>query len=382
MAMAVFVMGIVVAPILGPTIGGWLTYNYSWRWVFYINLPIGILAAVLTHAFLEDPPYLKRVSAANIDYLGFGFLGVWLASLQIMLDKGQELDWFSSKMIVWCAVLSTVGFVGFIVRELVTRFPLVDLRILKNRNFAVGSLMVLLVGALLYGTTAILPLFLQNQLNYTALAAGLAMTPRGIGAFAATILVGRISGHISNRVLIIASSLLLAYACFALGNINLQVAPGNLLWPIILSGVAAASIFVPLTTSAMGALSQEQMGNAAGIFNLMRNIGGSIGIAAITTLVTRHTQASQANLVWHMSKFNFNFQQQLAHIQSALSSNTGNWAATKKSLAVLYGILQQQSSLLSYMYGFRFCVLVCLVCAALALMFKKVNKSAGPIAAH
>jgi DHA2 family multidrug resistance protein len=382
MAMAVFVMGIVVAPILGPTIGGWLTYNYSWRWVFYINLPIGILAAVLTHAFLEDPPYLKRVSAANIDYLGFGFLGVWLASLQIMLDKGQELDWFSSKMIVWCAVLSTVGFVGFIVRELATRFPLVDLRILKNRNFAVGNLMILLVGALLYGTTAILPLFMQNLLNYTALAAGLAMTPRGIGAFAATILVGRISGHISNRVLIIASSLLLAYACFALGNINLQVAPGNLLWPIIISGVASASIFVPLTTSAMGALSQEQMGNAAGIFNLMRNIGGSIGIAAITTLVTRHTQASQAALVWHMSKFNFNFQQQFAHIQSALASNTGNWAATKKSLAVLYGILQQQSSLLSYMYGFRFCVLICLVCAALALLFKKVNKSAGPIAAH
>jgi len=139
MAMAVFTMGIVVAPILGPTIGGWLTYNYSWRWVFYINLPIGILATVLTKAFLEDLPYLKRVSASNIDYLGFGFLGVWLASLQIMLDKSQELDWFSSKMIVWCAVLSTVGFIGFIVRELLARFPLVDLRILKNRNFAVGN---------------------------------------------------------------------------------------------------------------------------------------------------------------------------------------------------------------------------------------------------
>ncbi|HEY2046545.1 MAG TPA: MFS transporter, partial [Candidatus Udaeobacter sp.] len=296
--------------------------------------------------------------------------------------KGQELDWFSSKMIVWCAVLSAAGFVGFIVRELVTRFPLVDLRILKNRNFAVGNVMILLVGALLYGTTVILPLFMQNLLNYTALAAGLAMTPRGIGAFAATILVGRISGHISNRVLIIFSSLLFAYACFALGNINLQVAPSNLLWPIIISGVGAASIFVPLTTSAMGTLSQEQMGNAAGIFNLMRNIGGSVGIAAITTLVTRHTQASQAALVWHMSKFNFNFQQQLAHIQGALASNTGNWAATKKSLAVLYGILQQQSTLLSYMYGLRFCVLVCLVCAALALLFKKVGKPTGPIAVH
>ena len=141
-------------------------------------------------------------------------------------------------------------------------------------------------------------------------------------------------------------------------------------------------MYVPVATAAMGTLSQEQMGNAAGIFNLMRNIGGSIGIAAITTLVTRHAQASQANLVWHMSKFNFNFQQRLAHLQSALASNTGNWAATKKSLAVLYNILQQQSSLLSYMYGFRFCVLVCLVCAVLAFFFKKVGKPTGPIAVH
>ena len=267
-------------------------------------------------------------------------------------------------------------------RELITAHPIVDLRILKNRNFAIGCILMLFVGALLYATIAILPLFMQNLLNYTALAAGLAMTPFGIGAFTATIVVGRIAGHISNRVLIIISCSLFAGASFALGNINLQVAPANLLWPIIISGIGASSMYVPVTTSAMGTLSQEQMGNAAGIFNLMRNIGGSIGIAAITTLVTRQAQASQTNLVWHMSKFNFNFQQQLAHLQSALASNTGNWAATKKSLAVLYGVLQQQSSLLSYMYAFRSCVLLSLVCAALALLFKKVGKPNGPITVH
>jgi DHA2 family multidrug resistance protein len=380
--MAVYTMGIVVAPILGPTIGGWLTYNYSWRWVFYINLPIGILAAILTNAFLEDPPYLKRASASNIDYIGLGFLSVWLASLQIMLDKGQELDWFSSNMIVWCAVTSSAAFIAFIVRELTTAFPIVDLRILKNRNFSVGLVLILLVGALLYATTAILPLFMQNLLNYTSLAAGLAITPRGIGAFAATIIVGRIAGHVSNRVLIIISSLLMAYACFALGNINLQVAPANLFWPIVISGVAAASIFIPLTTSAMGTLSREQMGNAAGIFNLMRNVGGSVGIAMITTLVTRHAQVSQADLAPHMTQFNFNFQQQMAHIQGALAGAIGNWGAINKSPAVVYSILQQQSSLLSYVYGFRFCVLVCLVCAALAFLFKKVGKPTGPIAVH
>ncbi|HWC18960.1 MAG TPA: DHA2 family efflux MFS transporter permease subunit [Terriglobales bacterium] len=332
MAMAVFTVGIVVAPILGPTIGGWLTYNYSWRWTFYINLPIGILATVLIRAFLEDPPYLKRSSAANIDYIGFGLLTIWVCSLQAMLDKGQDLDWFGSKLIVWCAVISTVGFIAFIVRELVASSPLVDLRVLKNRNFAVGVVLIFLVGALLYGTNTILPLFMQNLLNYTALAAGVAITPRGIGAFVATIIVGRLVGHVSNRVLISASSVLLACSLFMLGDINLQLAPNSLLWPIVLSGVSISAIFVPLTTSAMGTLSREQMGTATGIFNLVRNLGGSIGITMITTLVTRHTQASQTSIVWHMSKLNFNFQEHFAHLQSALTSSTGSWAATKKSL--------------------------------------------------
>ncbi|PYL28552.1 MAG: hypothetical protein DMF45_08870 [Verrucomicrobia bacterium] len=325
---------------------------------------------------------MKRSSAADLDYIGFGLLAIWLASLQIMLDKGQELDWFGSKMIVWCAVIAAAGFIAFLVRELVAAHPIVDLRIFKNRNFAIGNVLMLLIGGLLYATIAILPLFMQNLLHYTALAAGMAMTPFGIGAFTATIIVGRISGHISNRVLIIISCLLFGCSSFALGNINLQVAPANLFWPIIISGVGASSMYVPVATSAMGTLSQEQMGNAAGIFNLMRNIGGSIGIASITTLVTRQAQMSQANLVSHMSKFNFNFQQQLAHVQSALASNTGNWAAAKKSLAVLYNILQQQSSLLSYVYAFRFCVLLCVVCAALALLFKKIGKPSDPIAAH
>src|SRR5258708_32841955 len=241
-------MGIVVARILGPKIGGWLTYNSSWRWAFYINLPIGFLAIVLCRAFLEDPPYLKRSSAANIDYLGFGLLGIWLASLQIMLDKGQELDWFASKMIVWCAVIATAGFIAVIVSELVTAHPIVDLRILKNRNFAIGNVLMLLIGALLYATIAILPLFMQNLLHYTALAAGMAMTPFGIGAFTATIIVGRISGHISNRVLIIISCLLFGYSSFALGNINLQVTPTNLFWPISISGVSAHSMLLPPPT--------------------------------------------------------------------------------------------------------------------------------------
>ena len=180
--MAAFVMGVVVAPILGPTLGGWLTDNYSWRWIFYINLPIGVGAAFLINALVEDPPYLKRISGENIDYLGLGLLAIWLATLQYVLDRGQELDWFESRAILFSTVIAVIAFVAFIARELTAEQPIVDLCVWKNRNFAVGSSMVLVIGALLYGTIAVLPLFMENLLGYTAFNAGIAMSPRGIGA--------------------------------------------------------------------------------------------------------------------------------------------------------------------------------------------------------
>ena len=381
-AMAVFAMGVVVAPILGPTLGGWITDNYSWRWIFYINLPIGTLAILMANAVIEDPPYLKRISAANIDYIGFGFLSVWLATLQYMLDKGQELDWFSSTPIVWCALISGATFVAFIVRELTTDHPIVDLRVLKNRNFAVGSLMILMLGALLYGTTAILPLFMQNLLHYTALDAGIAMSPRGIGALVMTIVVGRIVGKVSSRFLIGAGFLLLGYSCFMLGNINLTIGRSSIVIPIIISGVAISLIFVPLTTSTMGTLTQQQIGNASGIFNLMRNVGGSVGIAMITTLVARTAQTNQAVLAPHMSIFNPVLQQRLAAIQAGLAQHGSHWDAMKQAPRVLYGILQQQAALLSYVNNFRFFAITCFVSAPLVLLFKKVRKPAGPVLAH
>ncbi|MDQ6654731.1 MAG: DHA2 family efflux MFS transporter permease subunit [Verrucomicrobiota bacterium] len=381
-AMAVFAMGVVVAPILGPTLGGWITDNYSWRWIFYINLPIGTLAVVMANAMIEDPPYLKRISAANIDYIGFGLLSVWLATLQYMLDKGQELDWFSSKPILACAIISGAAFIAFIVRELTADFPIVNLRVLKNRNFAVGCTLILLLGALLYGTTAILPLFMQNLLHYTALDAGIAMSPRGIGALVMTIIVGRIVGKVSAKLLIGVGFVLLGYACYMLGDINLTIGRGSIVTPIVISGVAISLIFVPLTTATMGTLSQEQIGNASGIFNLMRNVGGSVGIAMITTLVARTAQVNQAALSSHMSPFDPIFQQRLAAIRHGLAPHGGDWLAVQQAPRVLYGILQQQAALLSYVNNFRFFAITCLVCAPLVLLFKKVSKPAGPIAAH
>lgn len=381
-AMALFAMGVVVAPILGPTLGGWITDNYSWRWIFYINLPIGALAVVMVNAVVEDPPYLKRISAANIDYIGFGLLSIWLATLQYTLDKGQELDWLGSTPIVWCMVISAMAFAAFIVRELTAEFPIVDLRVLKNRNFAVGSVMILILGALLYGTTAVLPLFMQNLLHYTALDAGIAMSPRGVGALLMTLLVGRLVGKVSSRILIGAGFLLLAYSCLLFGHIDLTIGMSSIIIPIMISGVAISLIFVPLTTSTMGTLTQQQIGNASGIFNLMRNVGGSVGIAMITTLVARTSQTNQAVLSSHMSKFNPIMQQRLAAVQAGLAQHGSNWQAMKQAPAILYGTLQQQAALLSYVHNFRFFAITCALATPLVLLFKKVRKPAGPIAVH
>ena len=381
-AMAAFVMGVVVAPILGPTLGGWLTDNYSWRWIFYINLPIGIGAAFLINAFVEDPPYLKRISGENIDFVGLGLLAIWLATMQYVLDRGQELDWFGSRAILFSTLISAIAFIAFIARELTAEQPIVDLCVWKNRNFAVGSSMVLVIGALLYGTIAVLPLFMQNLLGYTALDAGIALCPRGIGAFIGTLLIGRIAGRISNRLLIGAGFLLLTYSSFMFGGINLEISMRNIIVPSILNGFAISLIFVPLTTSAMGTLAREQIGNATGIFNLMRNVGGSIGIASITTFVARTAQSNQNVLSAHTSQFNPQFQQRLAELQSMLSHKVGAWEAARQARGILYRMLSQQAELTSYIHNFRFLGIVCLVCAPMVLLFKKVSSSKAETAAH
>jgi len=276
-AMAIFAMGVVVAPILGPTLGGWITDNYSWRWIFYINLPIGAAAVFMSMLFVEDPPYIKPAKEA-VDYIGFGFLAIWLATLQVVLDKGQEEDWFASSYILTLAIISACAMIAFVFRELSVAGPIVDLRILKNRNFAVGVVLMGVVGAVLYGTTAALPLFMQTLLGFPALQSGLALSPRGAGAFVMSIFVGRLVGRVSNRLLIAIGFSLLGISSFMLGRITLEVGVAYLIWPSVINGIALSFIFVPLTTATMGHLRQDQLGNAAGIFNLMRNLGGSLAL--------------------------------------------------------------------------------------------------------
>lgn len=376
-AMATFGMGVVVAPILGPTLGGWITDNYSWRWIFYINLPVGIFAALMAQAFVEDPPYIKHAKIEKVDFTGFALLAVWLGTFQVILDKGQQEDWFASEWIRWFAVVSAGCFVGFVVRELRTGHPIVDLRVLKNRNFGAGVLMITTLAAVLYGTTAALPIFLQTLMGYPALESGLTLSPRGVAAFVATFVVGRLVGRVRNRVLIAVGFTLLAVSSFWLGNINLQVGIWNVIWPSVLNGVAISFIFTPLTTAAVGHLRQDQMGNATGIYNLMRNLGGSFGIALVSTMIVRRAQVHQALMVTHLTPFDPAYMQRVEAAARALTPASGSLLAHQQAQGLIYNLMQGQASLWAFVENFRLFGILCLACLPLVLLFKRVRRGAG-----
>jgi DHA2 family multidrug resistance protein len=380
-AMAAYGIGVVVAPILGPTLGGWVTESYSWRWIFYINLPVGVLAVLMAQAFIEDPPYLRRSGWSRIDYVGFGLMAIGLATLQVMLDRGQEDDWFSAVWVRWFAVISAVALIAFIIRELRTDDPIVDLHILRNRNFAVGTLLITVLGMALYSMVAALPLFLQILMGYSALLSGLAITPRGIGALVTNIIVGRLIAFVDGRILIAIGFALVGISGLMFGHMNLQIAMPNVVWANVLNGVGTALVFVSLATTTMGTLKNEQMGNATGIFNLMRNIGGSIGIAGMATFLDRWTQSHRAILVSHLTPYDPAYQRWLAAAQAGLATQVGAAAAGPKALGLLDSVLGQQARLLAFVDNFRVIGLLSLFAVPLVLFFKKARTRGRP-AAH
>jgi MFS transporter, DHA2 family, multidrug resistance protein len=379
-AMAAYGIGVVVAPIIGPTLGGWITDNYSWRWIFYINLPVGILAILLVHLFVEDPPYLHRDPKARIDYLGFGLMALALGTLQVVLDRGERDDWFAASWIGWATAVIAVSAVAFVVRELRVRDPIVNLRVFTNRNFAFGAMFIGVVGVVLYSTTAMLPLFLQTLVNYPALQSGLALSPRGIGSFLTMIVMGRIIMRVDARLLIATGFGLLTYSCVRFGGFTLDISLGHVILPSILNGMGMACIFVPLATTSMITLPREEMGNATGIFNLMRNIGGGVGIAITTTLLARSAQTHQTLLVGHMNPFDPVFQQWLAGGR-AVAEGTGGTAGQNQVLALAYGLLVQQATLAAFIDVFHVLAIMCLVCLPGVLFLRRV-RGAAALAAH
>jgi DHA2 family multidrug resistance protein len=380
-AMAAYGMGVVVAPIIGPTLGGWITDNYSWRWIFYINLPIGIAAILMCNIFVEDPPYLRSIGKIRFDSIGFGLMALGLSALQIMLDKGEEEDWLASNFIRWLLVLAVVGLAGFVLREWFAPQPLVDLRIFKNRNFAVGTAMITIVGGILYASTAMIPLFLQTLLGYPALDSGLAVSPRGVGSFIATLLVGRLITRVDTRALLCLGFLLLAYANWIFAGIDLQISIGSIAFPNIVNGFAFGLIFVPLTTTTMGTLGNEQIRNATGIYNLMRNIGGSIAISAATSQITRGAQRRQFYFGANFRPTSSAFQSQVHQLTAYLQSIFGAANAPARAIAIVYGEVVQQAQLLAYIRLFQILTALALACVIGLLFFRGVRAKAGAVAA-
>src|ERR1700682_5445167 len=301
-AMGFWALGIVVAPILGPVLGGWLTDNYSWRWVFYINIPVGIASIVMTKLYIFDPPYL-RTESRRVDYWGMGMLVVGIGALQIVLDKGQQEDWFESNVITILAIVSVVTLVALVVHELTTDDPIVDLRVFKARSYAVGVFLMTIVGFVLYGSMVLLPVMLQTLLAYPPLQAGIAMAPRGIGSFFMMPITGMMTGKFDPRKLLTSGLIIGGMTLLWLSRLNLQAGYWDIFWPQLIQGVGMSLLFVPLTTVSMAPIPREKMGKATSLFNLMRNIGGSVGIAPTGTLLSRHSQATTAMLGSHVTAY-------------------------------------------------------------------------------
>ncbi|HTU02638.1 MAG TPA: DHA2 family efflux MFS transporter permease subunit [Candidatus Sulfotelmatobacter sp.] len=375
-AMAAYGVGVVVAPVVGPTLGGWITDSYSWRWIFYINLPVGVLALFMVRVFIEDPPYLRQVFQESIDYLGFALMALWLGTLQLILDKGQEADWFAAVWVRWIAAVSAAALIGFVLREMRHREPITQLRVLADRNFGVGTLITGLYGFVLYGVTATLPLFLQTLLGYPALDSGLAVSPRGIGSMLSMIVVGRLVQYLDGRLLLAAGFGILAYSTLLLSHANLDIAMVSVALPNLINGFASGFIFVPLTTMTMGRLSNQEIGNAAGLYNLVRSIGGSVGIASVTTFLVRGAQIHQSHLVAHVTAQDPAVLERLHGLETGFAlGGTGSYVAHQKALGTLYATVQRQAYLLAYVDNFRFLAMLSLSCIPLALCFHRLRRS-------
>jgi DHA2 family multidrug resistance protein len=381
-AMAVFAFGVVVAPVLGPTLGGWLTDTYSWRYAFYINVPIGVLALYMINRYIHDPSYIRDAKVSRFDNLGFGSLIVWIGCLQVILDKGQEVDWFGAVWLRWAFLAMVIAFAVFVYQSFWGKEPLVNLRVLKDRNFLVGCALIFMFGIAIYSTVTVLPLFYQELLGYTAFTAGLAVAPRGLGAICGMPVIGYLSNKIDPRYLLTFGFLTFGLTTLYFGSITLDISPMTLFLPILITGFGLSFVFVPISTAAYGTLRNDQIGNASGLFNLMRNVGGSIGISIATTLLTRRSAAHQNDLNNHNAVSGLAFQNSLHGAQQALNNSFGHANSLFAAQSTLYEQLGRQALQWAFVDVFRWLSLLVFVCVILVWFLKKVKPGKPPAGAH
>ena len=377
LALGVYALGVVLAPVIGPAFGGYLTDAISWRWAFYINIPVGLLAIFLQSRFLEDPPQIKNAKPGRFDGWGLGLLGLWIACLQFVLDKGQENDWFGDERIIWATILFGIGFVAFLLWEFFHDKPLVNLRALGNRNLAFGCLLVFALGAVLYGLTTILPVFYQTLLGYDATSSGLAVSPRGLGSIISSIAVGVLVSKLDARWIVAAGFAVLGISAMWLSMLTLDISPTSLFWPITVSGLGLAMIFVPLSKVALGTLPPAETGNASGIFNFLRNVGGSIGISVANTFAQRHTQTYRNQLNHWYSGSSWLLRRQLNELTQRMARHAGPHVATLRALSITNEAFNSQAQLRAYVDVFRYFAILSFACVPLSFLLKKPKSGSG-----
>ena len=381
-AMAFWGLGIVVAPMLGPVIGGYLTDNFSWRWVFYINLPVGLASVIMTRLFIFDPPYIRRQSR-GIDYWGIGLLAVGVGALQIVLDKGQEEDWFSSSWLAALGVVAVAGIAIFVVHEIRARDPVVHLRVFQVRTYSAGVFLMTVLGFVLYGSMLLVPIFLQTLLGYPALDAGIAMAPRGLGSFLMMPLVGTVLGRFDPRKVLAVGLVGASWTLYSLSRLNLNAGYWDIFWPQFIQGASLAMTFVPLTTATMDPIPREGMGNATSMFNLMRNIGGSMGIATATTFLFRRQQLHIHLLAADVNPYNPRTEVFLKGVQATMIAHGSDpHTAVGQSYGTIWGIVERQASMLAFVDTFRAMAVVFLLMLPLLFVMKRPKHPRGGAPMH
>jgi DHA2 family multidrug resistance protein len=390
MAMAVYTLAILVAPVLGPTLGGYITENYSWRWIFYINLPVGLISVVLSSLLLSDPPYLKAQQASRkgqpfwMDFIGLGLLSIGLASLELMLDKGQEHDWFDSRFIVALGVTAAFSLVATVFWELRHPAPIINLRLFRDRNFSAASVCVFFVFAVLYGSNVLLPQMLQTLMGYSALNAGRVLSPAGFVTMLEMPIIGLLlSRGVDARKMIVAGLVTAGFAAMWMSGLNLGVSPGMVISPRNFQTLGAGLIFVPLNLIAYAFIPKEQTNNASGLFSLVRNEGSSIGVAITNTLLQRRTQFHQFRMIEHLHPMNPTSSSWLSGISGVLQGHGSDpVAARHQGLGMMYRVVQQQAAAVSYLDMFWLFSMLSFAVVPLVFLMKRSGSDGGSLAVH
>jgi len=369
MAMAIFGIGIMFGPIIGPLLGGWITDNWSWRWIFYINVPIGIISVLLSMLVIQDPPYMKRVRM-KIDYMGLIFLALGLGSLQFILDKGQREDWFSSPVIVTFTIISVISLTLFVIIELFSEGPVINLRLFKDRTFTSGNILMFFAFFNLFGSIVLLPIYLQTLMGYTAFLTGLLLGPGGIATVFALPIAGKFVEKKDPRIILIAGILISALSTYMMSGFNLRADFLSLTIPRVILGVGMGFLFIPLTTMTLSHIPKERMTEATAMYNLLRNIGGSFGVAFVTTMLARRAQFHHLRLIEHLTPFDTTYMEVKGYITGLLHFRG---LSSMNPDALIYGELLRQANMMAFNDAFYLLSVLLLLILPMVFFMKRIK---------